>query len=132
MKESVRVFRFIIVGTMNAVIIALVVWVMMHLLGEGYILANVIAYVLAQTHNFIGSKYWVFAADQGQRSKVQAQIAFFLAAFGLAYGSQFVFLLMLVELLHVNEYLAQFLGLFVYGAVNYCCNRYITFRAKKS
>ena len=46
----------------------------------------------------------------------------------LAYSAQFLFLLMLVELLHCNEYLAQFLGLFIYGAVNFICNRRLTFR----
>ena len=30
MKETVRIIRFIIVGTLNAVIAALVVWVLMH------------------------------------------------------------------------------------------------------
>ena len=29
MKESVRIFRFIVIGTMNALIMALVVWLMM-------------------------------------------------------------------------------------------------------
>ena len=131
MKESVRILRFIIVGTMNAMIIALVVWVMMHLIGADYIPANIVAYIIAQTHNFIGSKYWVFAADEGQKSHVRTQIVFFLTAFGIAYCMQFLFLVLLVELLHFNEYLAQFLGLFVYGAVNFYCNRFITFRANK-
>ena len=29
MKESVRIFRFIVIGTMNALIMALVVWLML-------------------------------------------------------------------------------------------------------
>lgn len=52
----------------------------------------------------------------------------FLIAFGMAYGAQFLFLIALVELLGCNEYLAQFLGLFVYGAVNFLMNKKITFR----
>ena len=39
-----------------------------------------------------------------------------------------LFLLLLVEVFGVDEYLAQFLGLLVYGAVNYLVNKYITFR----
>lgn len=53
---------------------------------------------------------------------------FFSGAFLIAYSAQFLFLLLLVEILHCNEYLAQFLGLFVYGAVNFMSNKYITFR----
>ena len=33
-----------------------------------------------------------------------------------------------VEAFDCNEYLAQFLGLFVYGAINFLANRHITFR----
>ena len=41
---------------------------------------------------------------------------------------QFLSLLGMVELLGLHEYLAQFLGLFVYGAVNFMMNRKVTFR----
>ena len=49
MKESVRIFRFIVIGTMNALIMALVVWLMMReMLFEGdYMVANVTAYIIA-------------------------------------------------------------------------------------
>ena len=43
MKESVRIFRFIVIGTMNALIMALVVWLMMREMSfEGdYMVANI-------------------------------------------------------------------------------------------
>lgn len=63
-----------------------------------------------------------------KKNSIWHQMLFFIGAFALAYSAQFLFLLMLVELLHCNEYLAQFLGLFVYGAVNFICNRRLTFR----
>ena len=44
------------------------------------------------------------------------------------YIAQFLFLILLVEAFDCNEYLAQFLGLFVYGAINFLANRHITFR----
>ena len=63
MKESVRIIRFAIVGTLNALITALVVWLLMHIEGEDYITANVIAYIIAQIHNFIWCKYWIFPLE---------------------------------------------------------------------
>lgn len=63
MKESVRIFRFTVVGTLNALITALVVWLMMHIHEQDYLLANVVAYIVAQIHNFIWSKYWIFPLD---------------------------------------------------------------------
>ncbi len=129
MKESIRIFRFIIIGTMNALIMALVVWLMMESLSfEGdYLVANITAYVIAQIHNFIWCKYWIFPTEK-RKNNIWKQILFFCSAFGIAYTAQFLFLILLVEVLDVNEYLAQFLGLFIYGGVNFVANKKITFK----
>ena len=105
MKESVRIFRFIVIGTMNALIMALVVWLMMReMLFEGdYMVANVTAYIIAQIHNFIWCKYWIFPVEK-RKNNVWKQILFFCSAFGVAYTAQFLFLILLVEGLDVNEY----------------------------
>ena len=129
MKESTRILRFTIVGTLNAVITAFVIWLMMHVACLDYMLANIVAYVVAQIHNFLWCKYWIFPLDANtKKNSAWKQVLFFICAFSAAYGAQFLFLLALVELLHLNEYLAQFLGLFVYGAVNFLSNKIITFR----
>lgn len=60
MRESVRILRFAIVGTLNALITALIVGLLMHIEGEHYMIANVVAYVVAQIHNFIWCKFWIF------------------------------------------------------------------------
>ena len=52
MKESVRVFRFIIVGTSNALIVALAVWILMDLFHVNYILSNLVGYIAALVNNF--------------------------------------------------------------------------------
>lgn len=129
MKESIRIFRFIIIGTMNALIMALVVWLMMESLSfEGdYLVANITVYVIAQIHNFIWCKYWIFPTEK-RKNNIWKQILFFCSAFGIAYTAQFLFLILLVEGLDVNEYLAQFLGLFIYGGVNFVVNKKITFK----
>lgn len=125
MKESVRVLRFAIVGTLNALIVALVIWIMMGLCSCNYIVSNISAYALAQINNFFWSKYWVFTSKEKRFKK---EVPLFLIAFGSAYSAQFLFLLLFVELLGVNEYLVQFLGLFVYGAVNFIMNKKVTFK----
>ena len=98
----------------------------MGVFGIHYLASNVTAYVLAQTNNFVWCKYWIFPTNK--KSNTWRQVLLFLVAFGMAYGAQFLFLIALVELLNCNEYLAQFLGLFVYGAVNFLMNKKITFR----
>lgn len=127
MKESVRVMRFIIVGTMNFVILSSIIGGMMYL-DCNYITANITGYAAALTNNFFWSKYWIFTAKDG---RFEREIPFFLLAFAIAYCSQFLTLLLLAEELGVNKYLAQFLGMFIYGAINFLANRKITFAARK-
>ena len=129
MKESVRLFRFAVVGTLNYFITVLVIWIMMTCLSfkGDYIVANVTAYIIAQTHNFIWSKYWIFPATQ-RRNDLRQQILFFCTAFGVAYGIQLLFVILTVELAGLNEYPAQFIGIIIYGAINFIVNKKITFR----
>lgn len=127
MKESVRIFRFAVIGTLNALITAFVIWLMMDELSYDYIPANITAYVVAQIHNFIWSKYWIFPIEN-KKNNIWKQMLFFCSAFGLAYSAQFLFLVTLVECGDVNEYLALFLGLFIYGTVNFIVNKKLTFR----
>ncbi|WP_072532336.1 GtrA family protein [Bacteroides ilei] len=129
MKEHVRIFRFAVIGTLNAVITAIVVGVLMQLCRQEYTVANIAAYVVAQIHNFVWCKYWIFPLDpDAKKNSIWHQMLFFAGAFAIAYLAQFMFLLVLVELLHVNEYLAQFFGLFIYGAINFLANKFVTFR----
>ena len=127
MKESVRIFRFAVIGTRNALITAFVIWLMMDELSYDYIPANITAYIVAQIHNFIWSKYWIFPIEN-KKNNIWKQMLFFCSAFGLAYSAQFLFLVTLVECGDVNEYLAQFLGLFIYGTVNFIVNKKLSFR----
>lgn len=108
---------------------ALIVWLMMKNLSFNgdYMVANVTAYIIAQINNFIWCKYWIFPIEN-KKNSIWKQILFFCTAFGIAYTAQFSFLVLLVEALDVNEYLAQFLGLFIYGAANFIANKKLTFQ----
>lgn len=125
MKKTIQIFRFVVIGTLNALITAFVVWIMMHILDVNYRLSNISAYIIAQTHNFIWSKYWIFPTHK--KSNTWRQVLLFIIAFGVSYITQFLFLIGLVEGLGCNEYLAQFLGLFVYGGVQFIMNKQLTF-----
>ena len=127
MKESVRIFRFAVIGTLNALITAFVIWLMMDELSYDYIPANITAYVVAQIHNFIWSKYWIFPIEN-KRTTFGSRCCSSVLLSELAYSAQFLFLVTLVECGDVNEYLAQFLGLFIYGTVNFIVNKKLTFR----
>lgn len=129
MKESVRILRFAMVGSLNALITAIVIWVLMDILDCNYLWSNVAGYVAALVNNFFWSKYWVFSSKEG---KFWKEVPLFLIAFGCAYTIQFLFLLLMVEIIGLDEYLGQFLGLFIYGAVNFVMNKKITFNKKET
>lgn len=79
MKESVRIIRFAIIGTLNALIAAFVVWLLMHIEGESYIIANICAYIVAQIHNFIWCKYWIFPLEtDDKKNSIWHQMLFLL------------------------------------------------------
>lgn len=124
-KSAIQIIRFCVVGTSNALITALVIWIMMDLLSYDYIIANICGYILGVSNSFIWNKLWVF---QARHTNVWKEVFLFGVAFFLAYFAQFIFLLILVEFFDLNEYLSQFLGLFIYGGINFVMNRILTFR----
>lgn len=124
-KRNIQMIRFVVVGCSNAIITYLVYVMMRRWLHCTESLSNGVGYVAALVNNFVCSKWWVF---ESRTARWGHEVGFFIVAFLLAYGCQYVFFKTLVFSACVNEYLAQFLGLFVYGAVNYMMNKRITFR----
>ena len=71
---------------MNALIMALVVWLMMKEISfDGdYMVANITAYLIAQIHNFIWCKYWIFPVENKKRTVSGNRYCSFCFAFGVA------------------------------------------------
>lgn len=125
MKNSVSIFRFIVIGTLNALITAVVVGVLMNVGRCNYLWSNVAGYTAALINNFFWSKHWIFRSKNDHL--FWREVLLFFIAFVTAYSAQFLVLLLLVEVVGVNNYLAQFLGLFIYGSINFVMNKKITF-----
>jgi GtrA-like protein. len=128
MKASVRLVRFATIGTLNYLITMLVIWIVMSYFSfKGkYIVANIMAYLIAQTHNLYGANIG-FPSSNPQNSLWQ-QIMLFCTAFGIAYGIQLLFVILMIEAIGIKEFTAQFIGIIIYGAVNFMVNNRITFR----
>lgn len=128
MKASVRLVRFATIGTLNYLITMLVIWIVMSYFSfKGkYIVANIMAYLIAQTHNFIWSKYWIFPSSNPQNSLWQQIMLFvLLSVLPMAYN---FFVILMIEAIGIKEFTAQFIGIIIYGAVNFMVNNRITFR----
>lgn len=127
MKTSTLVLRFAIVGTLNFLVITVIVWLLMHV-DVDYKMANVVGYTIAQIHNFVWCKYWIFPIMEGPKRSTMKQIGLFLVAFACSFGAQFLLTVTLVEKLNFNEYVGQFIGLLLYGVINFTMNRRLTFK----
>lgn len=126
-EEFLRVMRFVVVGFSNFVIISLTVWIMMHLCHTDMLPANITAYAIALVNNFVWNKLWVFRARGGNLLR---EIALNLIAYGTAYLLQLACSFALADLLGMNEYVAQFIGLFIFGATNFIMNKLLTFKTQ--
>lgn len=68
-----------------------------------------------------------FSFQQSPKQSL-AQIMLFCTAFGIAYGIQLLFVILMIEAIGIKEFTAQFIGIIIYGAVNFMVNNRITFR----
>lgn len=128
MKASVRLVRFATIGTLNYLITMLVIWIVMSYFSfKGkYIVANIMAYLIAQTHNFIWSKYWIFLPAIPKQSLATNNALLYRFWYCLWHTTSFVILM--IEAIGIKEFTAQFIGIIIYGAVNFMVNNRITFR----
>ena len=69
-----------------------------------------------------------FPSSNPQNSLWQ-QIMLFCTAFGIAYGIQLLFVILMIEAIGIKEFTAQFIGIIIYGAVNFMVNNRRTFRS---
>lgn len=124
-KEMVRVAKFAIVGGLNTLITLAAIWALMKFFSFGYITANVCGYVAGIVNSFVWSKLWVFKVRHTRR--IGREMLLFALACLVAYSIQFCFLYVMVEYVSIDKYLAQLLGMIVYGFANFIMNRMITF-----
>ncbi len=128
MKESTRFIRFTLVGTLNFLLTLGIYALLRKGFDVDYKWANAVGYLIGQINSFLWSKYWIYITPYNKDRQIWKQTLLFVCSSLISYAAQFAFMYALIEFVGVNEYLAQFLGLFVYGGTNYLFNRYLTFR----
>lgn len=124
-KSVGEIIRFAIVGTSNFVIIMLVAWFLAEHVGINFYAANCVAYVLAFVNNFYWNRVWVF---KSRSTAVRRQFFLFLTAYAVAYLVQLATVALLKQVCGLDETLANFIGLFPFGATNFMMNKFLTFQ----
>lgn len=123
--EIVRqAIRYGIVGVINTLITAAVIWIMMKWLGCSDIVSNVIGYGAGLLNSFVWNRQWTFQSNAGWWSC------------GLRFGIVFAvcYLLQLGTLLYLNKHLTidpyynQLIAMGFYTIINFVMNKFYTFK----
>lgn len=120
--------RFLSVGMLNLVGGLLVIYACKWFFGAGDVTANAIGYGAGLISGFTLNSRWTFAYRGPQWP---ALIKFLLVAM-VAYGMNLLTVLMLIEQLGMDSYLAQALGIPPYTLTTYLASKFIVFRPRPS
>lgn len=128
-----QMVKYGLVGILNTLLTAAVIWVMLHLLSEKdnegstsslvMFIANSLGYLVGLINSFILNRNWTFKST----SNWKVSLLRFLIAFGLCYCLQLGVVLWLNGILS-SAYICQLIGIVVYSALNFLLNKYYTFK----
>lgn len=120
--------RFLAVGLLNTAAGLGVIYTCKWFLGFGDVLANVLGYAVGLTISFVLNSRWTFR----YRGPVVPAIARFLGVFLLAYCTNLSVVLLLIDGVELNSYLAQAMGMPPYMVVFYIGSRWLAFRESRA
>lgn len=123
-----RPVRFAIVGVVNTIVGLSVIYFCKFVLNVSDVPANVLGYATGLVVSFHLNSIWTFA----YRGLVLLAALRFLVAFLISYGINLATVLILIEKLDVNSYLAQAAGIPAYTAAFYLLSKTFVFGAKDS
>lgn len=119
--------RFLTVGLVNTITGLLVIFACKWWLGMGDIASNLVGYGVGVVLGFVLNKNWTFDFAGGYGRA----FARYLAVLCLAYGVNLITMLQAINLLHLNSYLAQAVGIVPYTVIGYAGSRFFVFPRDK-
>jgi putative flippase GtrA len=115
--------KFVVVGVANTLAGLFLIYLCKWLLGFGDIMANCCGYSIGLALSFILNRGWTFR----HAGPMLPALAAFLAIFILAYLSNLATVLVAINSLAMNSYLAQASGIFPYTVIFFFGSRYVAF-----
>lgn len=115
--------KFSIVGVINTFFGLLIIFIAKWI-GLGDIISNLIGYTCGVLLSFRLNSLWTFSYEGNQ---LRAFVVFIVLIF-IAYLANLGTVLLVINLLHANSYLAQSLGILPYTLITYFGSKHIAFR----
>jgi putative flippase GtrA len=123
-----QLVRFSLVGGIGFVINVAVYALLVHGAGVQYLAANVIAWLVAVSNNFVLNRHWTF--DARSHGRAHAQAVRFLAVSLVAEAFSLLMLTLLVEGAGLDKVLAQALAVGCATPLNFIGNKLWSFKAR--
>ena len=118
-----RLGRFVVVGFANTLVGLSVIFAGKALLAMGDVQANLLGYGVAVLLGFALNKKWTFE-HSGAYAKAFGR---YLLVLVVAYAANLVTTLYAIDILHLNSYIAQALGVVPYALTGYLGGRLFAF-----
>jgi len=122
-REFYRFSRFIIVGISNTIITLSIIFLLLKFSNLDYRISNIIGYSVGITNSFIWNKMWTFQSN----NKVYREMFPFVLMALISYGFNLGVVIFTTEVLSLNQYFCQILGMILYTVTNYIGNKYWVF-----
>lgn len=119
-----QAIKYGIVGVINTLITAAVIWVMMKGLGCSDIVSNVVGYAAGLLNSFVWNRQWTFHSQAGWWPSAVR----FGAVFAVCYLLQLGVLMYLNRHLDIDPYYNQLIAMAFYTVVNFIMNKFYTFK----
>ena len=127
MKKAIKqAIKYGVVGVINTLITAVVIWIMMKLLGCSDVVSNIVGYIAGVLNSFIWNKKWTFKSTE----KWVGSAIRFGVVFGVCYLLQLGLLVFVLDTyLPIDPYYNQLIAMAFYTVINFVMNKFYTFKA---
>jgi putative flippase GtrA len=148
-KFIVQAVKYGIVGVLNTLLTAVVIWLMMHWIfnlnatdhasSVAVSISNITGYIIGMINSFICNRLWTFQSKKNWKPELLK----FIGAFLICYIPQLLLVMLLnkyaglpavrLDLWHhsytfTSAYICQLFGIVFYTVLNFLCNKYYTFK----
>ncbi len=124
MSELVRFTRFVCVGALNTLVTLATIYLCKWLMGMGDVMANLLGYAIGLANSFALNRQWTFNHAGSMASALGPFILVFLIAYLLNLGT----VLLAIDVLGANGFIAHAIGALPYTVFFYAGTRWFVFR----
>lgn len=116
--------RYLLVGVANTIVGLGVIYAVMYFLRFSDATANALGYCVGVGVSFFLNRTWTFR----HTGSIAPALARFVGVLLVAYLANLVMVLVLINVIGINRYVAQALGVLPYTAIGYLGSRFVAFR----